>query len=111
MASRWKVNDRETPKIKRRWKTKISWCNKRRHLGEIQNIVAVQKIFTPILKAKSSSTKIKMPCSILISCAGYKNKKLCSILIRGAESKTWKSKKQSREETKSCVEIRAKKSW
>jgi hypothetical protein len=26
------------------------WCNKRRRLGETKTIVAVQKIFTPILK-------------------------------------------------------------
>jgi hypothetical protein len=54
-------------------KTKISWCNKRkasrwkqkyrgatkeRHRGENNSVVPVQTFFTPILKAKSSSTKL-----------------------------------------------------
>jgi hypothetical protein len=40
-------------------KIKISWRNKKEHRGEIKTIVAVQKIFTPILKTKNSSTNRK----------------------------------------------------
>jgi len=69
-------------------KSKYRGATKERHRVEIKSIVAVQKIFTPILKTKCGSTKNKKTCSILISCAVYKNKKLCSILISGAEFKT-----------------------
>jgi len=36
------------------------WHNRRWHLGENKSIVPVQTFFTPILKAKSILTKIKI---------------------------------------------------